>query len=246
MVKKQVPRQNCLFKSLIIGLQFWKCPGSFLLLHIISPLFKRDELSECNVFNGINVSCTAFHVSLTWLKTRMRVAGSGCDCSAALGQGRSCLSKHAQQEKLKESKPKAHKICSRWSKQMMWLSREIDFSGELKLFVFCCSHVSEYFLRSLQDFDGKLKYTQVETLTRKEFSLTGPYQLNIQHIKVFFLCNSWILCASAGYQIQETPNEKPGRTSGIYPAEINLTQFTLLAYEEDYIGFQKKSYLFFP
>lgn len=104
MVKKQVPRQNCLFKTLIIGLQFLRNPGSFLLLHVISPLFRRDGLSECNGFHVIKMSRSAFHVSATCLEMTMKVAGSGCDCSAALGQGRSCLSKRAQQEKLKESK----------------------------------------------------------------------------------------------------------------------------------------------
>lgn len=130
MVKKQVPRQNCLFKSLIIGLQFLKSPGSFLLLHIISPLLKRDGLSECNGFHVINMSCAAFHVSVTCLEMRMRVAGSACDCSAAPGQGSSCLSKCAQQEKLRASKPRAAEICSRWSKKSMWLSGGTDFSGK--------------------------------------------------------------------------------------------------------------------
>lgn len=91
--------------------------------------------------------------------------------------------------------------------------------------MFCCSHMPEYFLRSLQDFDGSLKYTQVETLPRKELNLTGPHQPNIQHIKFYFLSNAWHLCASAGYEVQETPNEDPGRRSGIYPAEINQCEF---------------------
>lgn len=115
-------------------------------------------------------------------------------CSAVLVQGSSCLSKCAQQEKLKGSKPKAPKICSRRSKKVMWLSRETEFSGKFK-FMFCCSHIPEYFLRNLQDFDGNLKYTWV---TRKELR-----QLNIQQIKVFFPSNSGNLCPAAGYEVQE-------------------------------------------
>lgn len=90
MVKKQVPRQNHLFKSLLKELQFLKSPGSFLLLHIIPLLSKRDELSECKAFDVINMSCTIFHVSVTWLNMKMRVAGSGCD-SALHSLGREVL-----------------------------------------------------------------------------------------------------------------------------------------------------------
>lgn len=79
MMKKEVPRQNCLFKSLVKGLKFLTSSGFFLLLHIISPLFKRDELSECKGFNVMNMSCPIFHLSVTWLKMKARVTGSRCD-----------------------------------------------------------------------------------------------------------------------------------------------------------------------
>lgn len=56
--------------------------------------------------------------------------------------------------------------------QMMCLSRETDFSGKFKLFMFCYSHMPEYFFRCPQDFDGSLKYTQVETLFDQEGTLS--------------------------------------------------------------------------
>lgn len=127
-VKKQIPRQNCLFKNLVKCLQFLKSPGCFLLLHIISLLFKREELSECKGFNVINMSCTEFHVSVTWLKRKMRVAGSGCG-SALQSLGRDVLvcqnvhskrsSKNQSQKHLRFAIDGAKRWCGSLEKQTL-------------------------------------------------------------------------------------------------------------------------------
>lgn len=204
-------------------------PAIFEKLWLFSALtynfssVQKRELSECKGFDVINISCTIFHVSVTWLNMKMRVAGSGCD-STLQSLGREVLvcqnvhsrrsSKNQSQKHLRFAVDGASRWCGSLEKQ--------TFQEILNCSCFVVPAYSEYFLRSLQDFDGNLKHTQVETLPRKDLSLTGP---NIQHIKVFFLSNSWNLCASAGCEVQETPSEDPGRKSGIYPAEINQCEF---------------------